>query len=564
MTEVHREIMHTYRVEGIFSNRWSGGGLCYCESCRQGFREACGLDLPRSRDPRDPAARAYLLWRQERLFGLWRLWDDEIRAINPQARYIPNTGGGALSLLDMKTIGQLSDILFADRQARRGLMAPWAAGKNGKEYRATLGNKPVGGIFSVGLEERYRWKDSVQNDAEIRLWVADGVANGMRPWFTKFGGTLHDHRWLGVVQDLYERCHRWEPYLRNTEPLARVALVYSQQTAMFYGGEQAPAKVEDHIRGWYQALIEARIPFEMVHDGLMDADHIDPFECLILPNVACLSDAQCAQLRGYVDRGGSIVATFETSLYDEWGQRREDLGLGDLFGVACAGPVEGPMQNSYLRLERDEETGQAHALLHGMDDVERIINGVYRLPVQGTIPFEAPPLTLVPSYPDLPMEEVYPRQARTEIPEVYLRRLEESRVVYFPWDIDRAFWEVLCVDHGALLRNAVLWAMDQAPVVEVEGPGVLDVTVWRQATSLTVHLVNLTNPMMMKGPARELIPVGAQEVRVRLPEGVHVQRVRLLAADLSRPVRVSEGVLSVHVPGILDHEVIAVDLSTAP
>ena len=34
----------------------------------------------------------------------------------------------------------------------------------------------------------------------------------------------------------------------------------------------------------------------------------------------------------------------------------------------------------------------------------------------------------------------------------------------------------------------------------------LDVTVWRQKDSMTVHLVNLTNPMMMKGPMRELIP----------------------------------------------------------
>ena len=41
-----------------------------------------------------------------------------------------------------------------------------------------------------------------------------------------------------------------------------------------------------------------------------------------------------------------------------------------------------------------------------------------------------------------------------------------------------------------------------------KGPGVLDVTVWRQRDSMTVHLVNLTNPMMMKGPLREIIPVG--------------------------------------------------------
>ena len=34
---------------------------------------------------------------------------------------------------------------------------------------------------------------------------------------------------------------------------------------------------------------------------------------------------------------------------------------------------------------------------------------------------------------------------------------------------------------------------------------------------MTVHLVNLTNPMMMKGPLREIIPVGPERVRIRLP-----------------------------------------------
>ena len=72
------------------------------------------------------------------------MWDSEIRKINPGARFIPNTGGGALSDLDMKTIGEEAPILFADRQARRGLMPLWANGKNGKEYRATMGNKPIG------------------------------------------------------------------------------------------------------------------------------------------------------------------------------------------------------------------------------------------------------------------------------------------------------------------------------------------------------------------------------------------------------------------------------------
>ncbi len=560
MTEVHKEIMRLYDVDGIFTNRWSGSGMCYCRSCSKNFKAASGMDLPRTRDPHDPARRQYNLWRQERLFELWRLWDSEIRKINPAARFIPNTGGGALSDLDMKTVGEMADTLFADRQARHGLMPPWAAGKNGKEYLAALGRKPVAGITSVGLEDAYRWKDSVQSEAELRIWMADGIAHGMRPWFIKFGGVLYDRRWLRPVEEVFRWHHSAERYLRNTQSLARVGMVYSQQTATYYGGEHAQERVENSILGFYEALIEARIPFDMVHDRLLDAPHLDRFKTLVLPNIAALSDAQCEQLRQFVNRGGSLVATYETSLYDEWGRPRTDFGLADVFSAKWDGRLEGHMMNSYLRLQKDRAAGGYHPLLSGMEDAGRIINGVNRAEASSIRPDYMPPLTLIPSYPDLPMEEVYPRQEETNIPGVFLLEHGNGRVVYFPWDIDRTFWEVSCLDHGRLMRNAVAWVTAEEQPATVSGPGLLDVAVWRQETSMTVRLVNLTNPMTMKGPFRELIPVGEQRVAVRLPAGSKARRVRLLRGGQSPVSEQTEGWLKVTVPSVLDHEVVAIDL----
>ena len=158
------------------------------------------------------------------------------------------------------------------------------------------------------------------------------------------------------------------------------------------------------------------------------------------------------------------------------------------------------------------------------------------------------------------LEKVYPRVLKTEVPQVYLRDLGSGRVAYFPWDIDRTFWEVLSVDHFKLLRNALTWATNEDPPVTVTGPGILDVTAWRQKASLTVHLFNLTNPTMMKGPVRELIPISEQKVRVHLPDGTQAKRVWLLAAEKRPRVTHSDPYLSVTVPAILDHEIVAIDL----
>jgi hypothetical protein len=552
MTSVHKEIMARYHVDGIFMNRWEGSGDCYCQHCRDNFRSATALELPRTSDARDPGRRAFLQWRRQRLVEVIDVWNGAIRAINPESSVIPNNGSGASSPLNSIEISRRAPMLAADRQARHGLAAPWLVGKSAKEYRATMGPKPVIGLFGIGLEEQYRWKDSVTSNAEIRIWALDAIANGMRPWFTKFSATLHDERWLKSIDDIYLWTEKNQQYLTDRRPLARVAIIYSQQTSWYYG-----AKVEDYALGWYQALVESRIPFEMVHDHLLDPEHLAPFKTLILPNLAALSESQCDQLRAFVSNGGSIVATHETSLYDEVGTRRKNFALADLFGVDWTGKAEGPMLNSYIRLEHEELPG--HALFAGLEDAPRIINGVSRLEVTPRAPFAETPFTLIPSYPDLPMEKVYPRVPRTDISCLYLRQ-PAGRVAYFPFDIDRTFWEVLCADHLKMLRNTLLWANNEVPVVEVDGPGLLDVTVWRNSDSITIHLVNLTNPMAMKGPYRDFFPVGPHTIRLRLPGDVHAKRARLLVADKNVAIERASSTVSISVPSILDHEVVAIDL----
>jgi hypothetical protein len=295
----------------------------------------------------------------------------------------------------------------------------------------------------------------------------------------------------------------------------------------------------------------------MVHDHNLDAAHVAPYKTLILPNIAALSDTQCDQLRAFVKNGGSLIATHETSLYNELGVPRKNFALADLFAVDFTSRPPSPMLNSYLRLEH--QALPHHVMFTGLEDAPRIINGVSRVEVTPREPFAETPLTLIPSYPDLPMEKVYPRTPKTDISCLYLREAG-GRVAYFPFDIDRTFWEVLCADHLNLLRDAVKWANNEPPAIEILGPGLLDVTMWRNSGSITIHLVNLTNPMTMKGPYRSFFPIGAQTVKLRLPDGIHAKQARLLVAEKNLAIEHSGAFLTLTVPSILDHEVVAIDI----
>ena len=80
-----------------------------------------------------------------------------------------------------------------------------------------------------------------------------------------------------------------------------------------------------------QTMIQAKIPFSIVFDEALE----DPsrYPVLALANVESLSDAQIDMIRAYVENGGGLVATDQTSLYDQWRRIRRNYGLTDLFGT---------------------------------------------------------------------------------------------------------------------------------------------------------------------------------------------------------------------------------------
>ena len=54
---------------------------------------------------------------------------------------------------------------------------------------------------------------------------------------------------------------------------------------------------------------------------------------------------------------------------------------------------------------------------------------------------------------------------------------------------------------------------------------------------MTVHLVNLTNPMFHRGAIRAAVPVGPLEVEVALPAGVTPRGAKLLVGETADAAR---------------------------
>lgn len=568
MPLILREIVSTYPVDGIFGNRWAGSaGICHCAVCKADFKQTAGYDIPLDlTHPREPIVRAYLMWDDEKRYSQLKLWGDTVTAINPEAFFTPGTWGR----LDPRRLRQTVRSIYADRQGRSSREPAWANGRSAKEAYCLMQDKPMSGIFAVGeTTTLYRFMDSTQSNAEIAAYLHDGLAHGFRPWMTKFKAEVFDKRWVPTIEKSYAWHARNEEYFRNTENLSRVAMLQSTQTATYYrpgatgdGGYTGPMDVQqlhagapDAANGFYQALVESRIPFGFADERQLQPEYIDRYKVLVLANIAALSDEQAALIQGYVSRGGAIVATHETSLYDQWGKRRANFALADLFGCDFAGRIDERVQNSYLTVHGPGP------LTMGFDDTPRIMGGTKLVHVTPRAGLGKPALTLVPSYPDLPMEKVYSTAWQTDTPMVYARSHGKGRVVYFPTDLDRTFWECSSRDHLALLRNAILWAAGGEQPMTVTGPGMIDISYWRQHDSVAAHLVNLNNPMAMGGYMREIMPAGPYTVDIELPAGVGVRRVRLLEGGRDVPAERRGNRLIVKVPQITLHEVVAVDLA---
>jgi len=80
-----------------------------------------------------------------------------------------------------------------------------------------------------------------------------------------------------------------------------------------------------------QTLFNHRIPFSIISDGHVNGEKLKEFDLLILPDSQYVSQAQAAALIEFVKKGGSLLITENSGLYNDEGRRRTSPVFGPLF-----------------------------------------------------------------------------------------------------------------------------------------------------------------------------------------------------------------------------------------
>ncbi len=565
IVEVVREMLGRYDADGIWNNQgkfaaWDTGA-CYCDTCQSMFKAESGHGIP-DENWDNPVWRQYNEWRYRRIADWVALMHREIHAVKRDAVFI-----AAVQLMEsLETIrpGGWDIDYWRDHQdiptfeCQRRHTAPWWPGIQAK-YLATLApDKPRWMTVSYFYPW---WRLYAAPEAENRPWIAQQVANGVSPWLHINGGysDLFDRRGLAPMKAVFQRLERWKDYLDGAQSQARVVIVLSRHTQDNYGRDNPQARYLDFIRGWYCALQEAHIPFDVISDKLIAPERLARYRAVVISNLACVSDAAASVLEQYARSGGALIASFEAGRFGTDGAPRDNPSLASALGVTYVGKREG-LKSSYARLE-----DRSDPLLDGIGDTDLIPNEGALIEVKAAHG-HAVPLTLIPpviahSGATISIPEYSAIRSTTDIPVVVRGNYGKGRVVYFANTMEALYYHYGFPDLGRVLANAVRWALNAPIELEVDAPDYVDVTHMGQPGRALVHLINLPldKPLNTgwRHPGRNLVPVHGIKVRLR-PQHDHqrVTSVQLASSGTTLTPTFRDGTCEVTVPVLTDHEIV--------
>ena len=516
------EVSEMYRPEGFTDNSWSGLGrdsICYCENCRKSFREKTGAELPYEKNWNDAVYRKWIKWSYNRRIEIWEMNNRTTRQAGGETCIWSGMNSGSVSnqsrsFRDIREISKRAEIIMLDSQARSDMGGFQQNADTGKLLHGVLGwNKLIPESMAMYQAGRPTFRLAAKPVTEARMWMIEGIAGGIQPWWHYVSASHEDRRIYKTPAALFNWHKANEHYLINRKPFATIGLIWSQENTDFYGREDSEIVTELPYRGISQALIRARIPYIPVNINDIEKEATN-LSALILPDIGSLSPKQADDIRNYVNKGGGLFATGDTSLYDEWGDTLEDYRLSDLFNAHTlkrenAGRRKSSSESlhTYLRLIPEMRSlfdgpraniktpagTTRHPALKGFDETDIISFGgaLNKIKAGQTATVL---MTFIPEFPVYPPETAWMREPVTDIPGLIVsEETGKGRVAFMPADIDRQYAKFNLPDHGNLIANIVRWVSDENIPIKVECRGMVDINMYRQSGRLIIHIVNLTS-----------------------------------------------------------------------
>ncbi len=549
-----------FPVDGVF---YDGpifyAETCSCPACRAKFEKRFGHPMPSKKTRTGRGARELLEFQAESLRDFLHDSRLALKAVNREAVLYVNGGERGSNW----TTGRLNRVLAPEQDllgSEGGFLngdlsrtPVWKPGVMARLLETQAPDKPRI-IFSAGGHKP--WTFSVLPGPELRLLYAQTIANGAGVWFGAFLGDFKRPE-MDAVTDMNRFLERNARYYENAVSRAETAVVWSEATANFYPRSTTPfeplARIPQNedvgnpnseFSGAVEALLRSRTPFDVLDEVRVEQGSLGRYKLIVLPNTACLSEKTARALEDYVRDGGRLLATFETSLYDETGVRRPNLLLGRLLGVKSLGRIIGPKRWDFMKKRAESP------YLAGLGQ-EFLPSTLFNLAVRPTtakvlLQFTAP---LKGRYDGVP--------GLSDDPAFLVNAFGRGRAIYYSGDIGTCLQQFHLPEHFRLLGNVVA-AEAPSPIRIEETPGYLDV-VWRSQDNGRrdlIHLLNFTGEMAR--PMSRIVPL--RDVPVSFSGFGAAARVFTLKRPRTlTPRKAADGSWQVVIPVLDEYEVIVVE-----
>ncbi|WP_300598729.1 hypothetical protein [Niabella sp.] len=168
--------------------------------------------------------------------------------------------------------------------------------------------------------------DSKLKMAEILAYNRDGI--GLIGGSEEMEGGKHQSAFQlpQDQKDYVQFFHDHPEYYTHTKNIADVAVLHTFNSMAFNNDRPYQSTFL-----FEQSLIQGKVPFDIIFDAQLT--RLEQYKVLVLADQECLTDEQQERIRDFVRKGGGLIATEHTSLYNSWHQRKENFGLFDLFKV---------------------------------------------------------------------------------------------------------------------------------------------------------------------------------------------------------------------------------------